>query len=453
MDTVVLYARICAITLLCLQLSLLFMRFPTCYNKKEHFAFTITLCYLGYKILFPDVAYLNEISTFCVIWALGNYLAILLEDKKRGTWNVAFFCIIGVYVLLVALGFKNTVLFTYFYLFTAGILFLYPLFSFIQYYKRTKYIIIILFCTAAIGALLGGGYEYMASIFTLPAIDITIWIFLIIFLGTGYLLSQQGYLLSTELHSLYTRLNMQEKKLRQLYSRLAYTEQTLVVKDRFISLGLLAAGIIHEFKNILGLILSCAQFGQAKSESAHKEQSLGMIVEHTKHGLESVIGLLERIRVKDAVTPEVIIMQDFCHKLIKVVRANYRGADINVTARIKNNFNINIRKADLEQAFLNLIRNAAEALKNAKNIADKSITIEVFIEYNQGIVAIEDNAGGLPPEVVCTIFEPHYKTMGSTGIGLYLTKMLAEQNGVQLVYEPVKSGSKFKFIFSELQNP
>ena len=120
------------------------------------------------------------ISTFFIIWALGNYLAILLEDKRRDTWNIAFFCIIGVYVLLVTLGFKNTILFTYFYIFTAGILFLYPLFSFIQYYKRTKYVMIIFFCAAAGSALLSGGYEYVAEVYTLPVIDITIWIFLII---------------------------------------------------------------------------------------------------------------------------------------------------------------------------------------------------------------------------------------------------------------------------------
>jgi len=452
MEVIVLYARICAITLLCLQLSLLFIRLFTCYNKKELFAFALTLCYLGFKILFPDVTYLNEISSFLVIWALGNYLAILLEDKKRDTWNIAFFCIIGVYAILVVLGFKNTVLFTFFYLFTAGILFLYPLSAFIQYYKRTKFLMIIFFCITAISALLAGGYEYLATTYALPFVDITLWIFILIFLGTGYLLSQQGYLLSTELHSLYTRLNMQEKKLHQLYSRLTYTEQTLVVKDRFISLGLLAAGIIHEFKNILGLILSCAQFGQAKSDSAHKEQSLSMIVENTKHGLESVIGLLERVRVKDTITPEVIVMKDFCHRLIKVVRANYRGAGVNVVAKVKKNFDVCIRKADFEQAILNLIRNAAEAHKSSDKVAEKSIIIEITTEYNQGIVIIADNAGGLPPEIVCNIFESHYKTKGATGVGLYLTKMLAEQNGVQLLYEPAKNGSVFKFIFSDIQN-
>jgi signal transduction histidine kinase len=452
MNALVLYARVCAITLLSLQLSLLLLRSFSCYNKKELFAFTLTLCYLGFKIIFPHVAYLNEISTFLVIWALGNYLAIILEDKKRDTWNVAFFCIIGVYVLLIVLGFKNSIFFALFYIFTAGTLFIYPLFSFIQYYKRTKYILILFLCIASTSALLSGGYEYLASLYALPFVDITLWIFIVIFLGTGYLLFQQGYLLSTELNSLYTRLTMQEKKLRQLSSKLSYTEQTLVIKDRFISLGLLAAGIIHEFKNILGLILSCAQFGQAQSDAAHKEQSLNMVVENARHGLESVIGLLEKVRVKDTMIQESINMKEFCNKLMKVVRANYRGVGINVIVDVKNNFSVSMRKADFEQAVLNLIRNAAEALKNSKKTTEKYIRIEIISEYNQGVVEITDNAGGLPSEIVYNIFEPHYKTKGSTGIGLYLTKMLAEQNGVQLLYESVKNGSMFKFIFSHIQN-
>jgi hypothetical protein len=253
------YIRVCALTLLGLQQSLLVFRFFTCYNKKELAAFALVLAYLGFKLIFPDIAYLNEVSTFLVIWALGGYLSILLEDKKRGLWNVAVFSIVGVCVLLMLMGLKHRNLFAYFYVFTAGILFIYPMGLFFRYYKSTQNKLILYFCVMALGALVAGGYEYLSAVYTLPVFDISIWFVIFILLGTGYLLSQQGYLLSTEFHSLYSRLSMQERKLRQLSSKLIYTEQTLVVKDRFMSIGLLAAGIIHEFKNILGLILSCAQ--------------------------------------------------------------------------------------------------------------------------------------------------------------------------------------------------
>ncbi len=451
MEYTLVYIRICAITLLSLQLALLALRFFTCYNKKELSAFSLVLAYLGFKIIFPDIAYLNEISTFLVIWALGGYLGILLEDKKRDLWNVAVFSIIGVYALLIILGLKQDTLFAYFYLFTAGILFIYPASLFIKYYKSTRNGLILYFCTTALGILVAGGYEYLASVYALPIFDISIWFFILIFLGTGYLLSQQGYLLSTEFNSLYSRLNLQERKLRQLSSKLIYTEQTLVVKDRFISLGLLAAGIIHEFKNILGLILSCAQYGRAKKDLDHMQQSLTLVEENTKHGLESVIGLLEKIKDRDTLMPESFSMNVFCQQVMKVVRANYRGAGIHVGYTVHRDFSPATRKADLEQAMLNIIRNAAQALEARTAQHEKIINVEVGTEHTKGTLSISDNAGGLPQEIACNIFEPHFRSGGSTGIGLYLTRMLVEQSGIQLVYAPLKTGSRFTFIFPDIR--
>ncbi|MEJ2665029.1 MAG: HAMP domain-containing sensor histidine kinase [Spirochaetia bacterium] len=295
--------------------------------------------------------------------------------------------------------------------------------------------------------MLGGGYEYVAAIYRLPFIGITMWIFLLIFLGVGYLLTQQGYLLSSEMHSLYSRLSLQERQLRQLSSKLVYTEQTLVVKDRFISLGLLSAGLIHEFKNILGLILSCTQYGSAHNDPERLRQSLSLIEEHTRHGLKSVIGLLEKIKEKNTLTAEQFSMETFCFEILKVIRANYRGAGIDVVCQVHKDFDLSVRKAELEQAMLNIIRNAAKALNAFPQKKDKTIKIEISSDFDKGMLSISDNAGGIPSEIACNIFEPHFRSGKSTGMGLYLTKMMAEQLGVQLIYEPIKDGSRFTFIF------
>ncbi len=447
MDDVLLYGRICALTLLGFELTLLVFRFFTCYNKKELISFSLILAYLGFKIIFPDVAYLTEISTYLVIWALGNYISIILEDNKKDLWNVAVFSAIGVFVVLILLGFKNHTLFAYFYLFTVCFLFFYPFISFIRYYSRTKNGTILFFTITSAGAMLGGGYEYVAAIYRLPFIGITMWIFLLIFLGVGYLLTQQGYLLSSEMHSLYSRLSLQERQLRQLSSKLVYTEQTLVVKDRFISLGLLSAGLIHEFKNILGLILSCTQYGSVHNDPERLRQSLSLIEEHTRHGLESVIGLLEKIKEKNTLTAEQLSMETFCFEILKVIRANYRGAGIDVVCQVHKDFDLSVRKAELEQAMLNIIRNAAQALNAFPQKKDKTIKIEISSDFDKGMLSLSDNAGGIPSEIACNIFEPHFRSGKSTGMGLYLTKMMAEQLGVQLIYEPIKDGSRFTFIF------
>jgi signal transduction histidine kinase len=83
----------------------------------------------------------------------------------------------------------------------------------------------------------------------------------------------------------------------------------------------------------------------------------------------------------------------------------------------------NTYKNELVQVFLNIITNAKDAFIENK-IADAKI---YFTCEKQGEVmyfSIEDNAGGIPKEVLPKIFDPYFTTKAlshGTGIGLYMS--------------------------------
>lgn len=85
------------------------------------------------------------------------------------------------------------------------------------------------------------------------------------------------------------------------------------------------------------------------------------------------------------------------------------------------------------QVFLNLLRNAREAVSPGKGI----ITVRTFLNISGKIsISIEDNGCGISPEQLKTIFTPFvtYKKSG-TGLGLPISRQIVEAHGGTILVE------------------
>ncbi|MCU7836008.1 MAG: hypothetical protein KZQ83_12265 [gamma proteobacterium symbiont of Taylorina sp.] len=91
-----------------------------------------------------------------------------------------------------------------------------------------------------------------------------------------------------------------------------------------------------------------------------------------------------------------------------------------------NDFRVDGFKSEFQQVILNIVNNAKDALVE-KQI--KNGKIEIHLSKN--LIKIKDNAGGIPKEIIDRIFEPYFTTKEQgkgTGIGLYMSKMIIENN-------------------------
>jgi len=85
---------------------------------------------------------------------------------------------------------------------------------------------------------------------------------------------------------------------------------------------------------------------------------------------------------------------------------------------------------ELMQVFLNIIKNAIDALTDNK-IVNPSIGIKGYQRHGYQIVEISDNAGGIPEEILDKIFNPYFSTKGpaiGTGLGLYMSRTIIEEH-------------------------
>jgi len=90
------------------------------------------------------------------------------------------------------------------------------------------------------------------------------------------------------------------------------------------------------------------------------------------------------------------------------------------------NLTIESYQNELAQCFINIFNNSKDALKDRK-IKDKLIIFTCYTQENTLIIDIQDNAKGIPADVIGKVFEPYFTTKHKsqgTGLGLNMTYKL-----------------------------
>jgi len=110
---------------------------------------------------------------------------------------------------------------------------------------------------------------------------------------------------------------------------------------------------------------------------------------------------------------------------------------------------VNITETEIEQVFLNLFKNAAQAMAD-KDFGDErpNITLRTRKEGKFVRIEVEDNGPGMDEDVRKRVFEPFYTTKRvglGTGLGLSVSYFIIARNheGEFLVESEPGKGSKF----------
>jgi signal transduction histidine kinase len=110
---------------------------------------------------------------------------------------------------------------------------------------------------------------------------------------------------------------------------------------------------------------------------------------------------------------------------------------------------------EFEQVILNLISNAKDALVYDK-IDTPTLQIDAYKTEENIQIEIKDNAKGIKADILDKIFEPYFTTKEEaegTGIGLYMSKIIIEQNMKgKITACSAPEGSTFMINFNSLKS-
>ncbi len=212
-------------------------------------------------------------------------------------------------------------------------------------------------------------------------------------------------------------------------------ERILHIQDRMTSLGHVAAGIAHEIRNPLSginIYLNALEKIFTRGDDLHKAQDVLAKMQSASCKIESVIK-----RVMDFSKPSVpqfslIRICDPIEDALALSSVTLRKTDVEVERKL--NEDLPRCYADpqlIEQVLLNLITNAAEAMKDMDD--GKRIRISTSAQKDSLVITVEDSGPGIAPDRRHKIFDPFYSTKtGSTGIGLSLSHRIITDHGGSL---------------------
>jgi two-component system NtrC family sensor kinase len=234
------------------------------------------------------------------------------------------------------------------------------------------------------------------------------------------------------------------RSFNKLAETLGRTQQELLHKERLASMGQLAAGVAHEINNPLGTILlfSGMLYKEASIDDPRRSD-LKTIVDETNRCKNIVADLLNFARQQEVLAQEVDV-----NDLIRRVVAGSEKQPMfeKVTFHLQLAPTLPAIQADpaqLEQVFVNLINNAAEAMATDGEISLSSRAV------NSSAIEIEvtDTGCGISDEHLDKLFTPFFTTKAlgkGTGLGLSIVYGIIKMHKGQIaVQSQVGQGTAF----------
>ncbi len=213
----------------------------------------------------------------------------------------------------------------------------------------------------------------------------------------------------------------------QLYlkqeERLA-SQELLLRREKFSSQVKLASEVAHELKNPLAIITNALYLARSnirKSDVEKVNQHLDIIDDAVQRSDRIITDLLGYARMREGSIEESDVHENIDSALAMVL---YSDTGHGNKVLVKKQYDLKlppllIDAGQLRQVFINLIRNALEAMAGERG---KRLTIETGLdEVNRVItITIKDSGKGITPRNLERVFESFYTTK-STGSGLGLT--------------------------------
>ena len=198
--------------------------------------------------------------------------------------------------------------------------------------------------------------------------------------------------------------------------------------------------ITHELRNPLALAYSTFQL----IETQHPEVTSFKHWEQLREDLDFMIQLLQELSLfnnSNQLHKQLFSSYEWLSRVCLSFVATCENETISFSSLLPNDLPyITGDKLKLQEAILNLLRNAKDAITESG-----SITLKAFVEKSFLIIQISDNGCGIAPEYMETLFDPFvtYKEDG-TGLGLSIVKSVILAHGGSIdVQSKVAAGSCF----------
>jgi signal transduction histidine kinase len=201
----------------------------------------------------------------------------------------------------------------------------------------------------------------------------------------------------------------QKKFMMSLLSMGLSLQETHTVNQKYASL---AADSQQTVQSLMGTFESFVYMWKSAQRTAEITQSV-----------------LDHARTHEQKAP--VAITELVESSLTLLRKKCKALGVTLQLHIQPESNIVVNKSEINQVLLNLIKNALEAFETSKvPVQERVLGIRQSTAEGALLLTVEDNAGGMSPEVLARIFERRFSTKGEkgNGLGLYMAQKLVLRN-------------------------
>lgn len=237
--------------------------------------------------------------------------------------------------------------------------------------------------------------------------------------------------------ALYFIVHRADRIIRQQAEEKKLAQQQLAQTEKMASLGQLVAGVSHQLNtpiafshnNVRLAIATLEELGQPLPTARETLGEIRHMLTDVLGGLEQMRELVENLRVFTRLDRSKVVNTDLNETLktvIYIARSSI-PAGIEIVEQWGEIPTITCNPSQLNQVFLNLITNAAQAIPEKGEIA-----VRTRRAGEQVVVEVSDNGAGIPEHILPHIFDTYFTTKPKgegTGLGLAIARDIVHNHG------------------------
>lgn len=208
------------------------------------------------------------------------------------------------------------------------------------------------------------------------------------------------------------------------------SEKMLMKSEMLSAVGQLAAGIAHEIRNPLTSLKGFLQL-MIQSKKYQKDYAEVMMSEFIR--LEAIINEFLVLAKTKSTTFDPVQVNSIVEDVCMVLESQAVLNNVRIEKQLSGDLpEILAVSNELKQVFLNILKNAIEAMEDAEGF----ITIRSYYEKDSVFITFEDQGKGISKDVLEKLGEPFYTTKEKgTGLGLMVTFKIIENHGGSIHFE------------------
>lgn len=235
---------------------------------------------------------------------------------------------------------------------------------------------------------------------------------------------------------------------RRTTQELAQAQTMLLASAKMASLGEMAGGVAHEINNPLAIIYSKveamhSELIEQKLDYSKLQLDLALIKKTVGRIAKIVKSLRSFSRNSNGDPTEVVSLEALITDTMTLCRERFRNGNCELLMTCTATTKLTCRPTEVSQILVNLLNNSFEAISS---LGEKWVKIDATQVGGMTTIKVTDSGHGIEPQVVEKMMEPFFTTKDigfGTGLGLSLSKGIAEAHGGKLSYSIVDGHTCF----------